>query len=74
MRILPAQAFLQTDKTLIADHKVVDQFDIEMLSCCDQLLGYGYVFRGGSWIAAGVIVANNDSRAVTYDCGTVDIC
>jgi len=42
---LPTQAFLQTDKTLIAYHKVINEFNIEMLSRRDQLLRNGNVFN-----------------------------
>jgi len=42
---LPTQAFLQTDKTLITDHKVINEFNIEMLSRRDELLRNGNVFN-----------------------------
>ena len=72
MRSLPTQAFLQTHETLIAYHKVIDQFNIEMLSCCDQLLRHSDVFWRWSGIATWVIMTNNDCGAVAYDCWPVN--
>jgi hypothetical protein len=40
---------------LIAYHEVIHEFNIEMLSRCDQLLGYSYVFRVRRGITAGMM-------------------
>ncbi len=36
---LPSHAFFQADKTVIANDKVIDQFNIEDTACGDELLG-----------------------------------
>ncbi len=43
-QVLPAQAFFQADETLVADDEVIDQFDVEVVACGDELLGDGDIF------------------------------
>jgi hypothetical protein len=74
VRPLPPQAFLQAHEALIAYYKVIDQFNVKVLACRDQLLCYCDIFWRRRGIATGVIVADDDSRTVAYDSGSIDIC
>jgi monoamine oxidase len=57
---------------LIAYYQVIDQFNVKVLTCRNQLLGYSDVFwrRGG--IAAGMIMTNDDCGTVSYNGGSID--
>ncbi len=65
--------FFQAHKTLVADDEVVDQFDIEKAARGHELLGRLDVLGGGRRVAAGVVVAENEARAVADDRGAEDL-
>jgi hypothetical protein len=40
----PPQTLFQADKALVANYEVVNQFNIKVLTCGDQLLRYCDIF------------------------------
>ncbi len=68
----PPQPFLQAHEAVVANHEVIDQFDVQVLTCGDQLLRYGDIFWRGSGIATWVIMADDDGGAIAYDGGSID--
>jgi len=73
LQLLPAQPFLQADETLVANHEVVNQFNVKVLTRGDQLLRNSNVLWRGSGIAAGVIMADENGWTVAYDGGSIDL-
>ena len=57
---------------MIAYYKVIDQLNVEMLACRDQLLCYRNILWRWGRIATWVVMANNDCGAVAYDCWPVN--
>jgi len=70
---LPPQSLFEAHKALVADYQVIDQFDIQVLACCYQLFRDSDIFLRRGGISAGVIVTDDDGRAVTQDGGTIDL-
>ena len=71
--LLPAQPFLQADETLVANYEVVNQFNIEVLTRCDQLLRYSDILRRWAGIATRMIMTDNNGRAVAYNGRPIDL-
>jgi len=70
----PLELFLHANEAPRADDDVVDQFDLEQASGLDQLFGDVDVVLGGGRVAAGVVVADDDARAIAGDGGPEDLC
>ncbi len=70
----PLELFLHANETTSADDDVIDQFDFEQVAGLDQLLRDVDVVFGGGWVAAGVVVADDDARAIAGDGGPEDLC
>ncbi len=52
---------------MVADDEVIDKFNIEHFARFNELPGHSDVFGRRGGIAAGVIVANDDTGAVAYN-------
>ena len=72
-RSFPLESLFHANKASRADDDVVDQFDLQQATGLDQLLrDVGVVLRGRR-VAAGVVVADDDARAVAGDGGPEDL-
>jgi hypothetical protein len=67
--LLPFQQLLQAHEAARTDDDVVDQFNVEDFARLDQLPRGVDVILGGCWIAAWVVVADDDTGAVVRDGG-----
>ena len=71
--LLPLQVFFQADKALVTNDDVVDQFDIEDATGRHELFRRVNILRRRRRIAAGVIVAEDEARAIADDGGAKDL-
>src|SRR5436309_11718500 len=67
--LLPLEEFFEADEALVADDEVVDQLDVENASGLHELPGGLDVLRRRRWVAAGVVVAEDEGGAVADDGG-----
>ena len=61
-------------KPLVADYEVIEYINIKALARLNQLFSGTHIFRGWGWVAAGMVMDDNNRRRIArYRCPK-DLC
>ena len=72
-RLFPLEMFFEADEALVADDEVVDQLDVQDAAGLHQLLRRLDILRRRGRVSTGVVVAEDDPRAVAHNSWTEDL-